>query len=513
MRALISVSDKTGVVELAKELTALGVEVISTGGTAALLQKEGVAVRPVSEVTGFPEILGGRVKTLQPAIHCGILAIRSEPEHMRQLSEHGITPIDLVIVNLYPFKQTISRPGVSLAEAIENIDIGGPTMIRSAAKNFGDVAVVVNPSRYPQLIDELQRDGRVTDELRFELAVEAFQHTAAYDAIISHYLWERKPVRENFPPTLTLTYEKAQDLHYGENPHQQAAFYREPFVPVACIAGAEQLHGRELSFNNVNDTNAALELVKEFTVPAVVAVKHTNPCGVGTGATIAEAYRNAYEADPVSIFGGIIAANRPIDAATAEEIAKILTEVVIAPGFMTEALAVLTKKKNLRLLKVGNMASDSGRPRLDLKRVNGGLLVQDADTADLDRDALQVVTERAPSEKEMSDLLFAWKVVKHTKSNAIVLARDSQTVGVGAGQMNRVGAAKIAAEQAGEKAKGSVLASDAYFPFPDTVEEAAKAGVTAIIQPGGSVRDQDSIAAANAHGIAMVFTGMRHFKH
>lgn len=513
MRALISVSDKTGIVGLAKELAAIGVEIISTGGTAALLQKEGVAVRPVAEVTGFPEILGGRVKTLQPAIHGGILAVRGEQEHMRQLAEHGITPIDLVVVNLYPFKQTISRPEVSMAEAIENIDIGGPTMIRAAAKNFGDVAVVVNPSRYGRIIEELRTGGRVSDELRFELAVEAFQHTAAYDALISRYLWERKPVRENFPRTLTLTYEKVQDLHYGENPHQRAAFYREPFVPAACIAGAQQLHGREMSFNNVNDTNAALELVKEFTGPAVVAVKHANPCGVGIGATTAEAYRKAYEADPVSIFGGIIASNRPVDGETAAEIAKIFAEVVIAPAFTAEALELLTKKKNLRLLQTGDMDAGGSRTRDDLKRVSGGLLIQDADTADLDLAALQVVTERAPTAQEMSDLLFAWKVVKHTKSNAIVLARDGMTVGVGAGQMNRVGAARIATGQAGEKAKGSVLASDAFFPFPDTVEEAVKAGVTAIIQPGGSIKDRDSIEAANAHGIAMVFTGMRHFKH
>lgn len=511
MRALISVSDKTGIVALAQELSDLGVEIISTGGTAALLQKEGVAVRSVSEVTGFPEILGGRVKTLHPVVHGGILAVRSEPEHMRQLVEHGIIPVDLVIVNLYPFKQTISRPGVSLAEAIENIDIGGPTMIRSAAKNFASVAVVVNPERYGEISEALKKDGRIPDDLRFGLAVEAFQHTAAYDAVISRYLWDRKPERENFPRTLTLTYDKVQDLHYGENPHQRAAFYREPFPPAACIAGVEQLHGREMSFNNVNDTNAALELVKEFTGPAAVAVKHTNPCGVGTGDTIAAAYRSAYEADPVSIFGGIIALNRPVDGETAAEIAKIFVEVVIAPGFLPEALDILTKKKNLRLLQTGEMTGT--RTPDDIKRVSGGILLQDADTADLEPAALKTVTERAPTAAEMADLLFAWKVVKNTKSNAIVLAREGRTVGVGAGQMNRVGAAKIAAEQAGDKAKGAVLASDAFFPFPDTVEEAAKAGVTAIIQPGGSVKDQDSIAAANAHGIAMVFTGIRHFKH
>ncbi len=509
-RALISVSDKAGIVDLARELAKLEIEIISTGGTAKLLATAGVPVRQVSEVTGFPEILDGRVKTLQPAIHGGILAIRDNPEHQKQLAEHAITPIDLVIVNLYPFRQTISKPDVSLPEAIENIDIGGPTMIRSAAKNYRDVVVVVQPERYAAVLAELQTTGMVSEELRYSLAVEAFQHTAEYDAIISRYLWERVN-GSAFPPTLTLTFSQVQKLHYGENPHQKAAFYREPFVPAASITGAKQLHGRELSFNNLNDANAALELVKEFTGPAVVAIKHANPCGVGTADTIAAAYQRAYESDPVSIFGGIIAANRPIDAETATEIAKIFVEIVLAPSFTAEALSVLTQKKNLRLLELGDLTPATAR--YDLKAVNGGILVQDADTAELDLANLKVVTQRAPSAAELADLLFAWKVVKHTKSNAIVLASEGKTVGVGAGQMNRVGSARIAIEQAGPKAAGSVLASDAFFPFPDTVEAAVQAGITAIIQPGGSVKDEESIRVADAAGVAMVCTGMRHFRH
>lgn len=508
-RALVSVSDKTGVVEFVKGLLEQGIEVISTGGTKKLLEENGLQVIGISEVTGFPEIMDGRVKTLHPNIHGGLLAVRDNETHVAQMNELGIQAIDFVVVNLYPFKETIAKPDVTFADAIENIDIGGPTMIRSAAKNHKFVSVIVDPVDYDVVLAELKENGEVTDETKRKLAAKVFRHTAAYDALISNYLTEQ--MGEESPETLTVTFEKKQDLRYGENPHQKATFYKAPFAATSSVAYAEQLHGKELSYNNINDADAALSIVKEFTEPAVVAVKHMNPCGVGVGADIHEAYTRAYEADPVSIFGGIIAANREIDKATAEKLHEIFLEIVIAPSFSQEALEVLQSKKNLRLLTVNIEKATTASKKLT--SVQGGLLVQEEDTLSLDESTISIPTKREPSEQEWKDLKLAWKVVKHVKSNAIVLAKDDMTIGVGAGQMNRVGSAKIAITQAGEKAQGSALASDAFFPMPDTVEEAAKAGITAIIQPGGSIRDEDSIKMADKYGITMVFTGVRHFKH
>lgn len=508
-RALISVSDKTGIVEFAKQLESMGVEIVSTGGTSKLLKEKGIKVTGISEVTGFPEILDGRVKTLHPNIHSGLLAIRDKVEHQKQLEELNIQPIDLVVVNLYPFKETISKADVTYEDAIENIDIGGPTMLRSAAKNHAFVTVVVDANDYSIVLEEMEK-GDVSLSTRRRLAAKVFRHTAAYDSLISNYLTEQ--VGEEWPDQFTVTFEKVQDLRYGENPHQKAGFYRLPLAEAGTLATAEQLHGKELSYNNINDADAALQLVKEFTEPAVVAVKHTNPCGVGTGKTILEAYQKAYESDPVSIFGGIVVANRTIDRETALLMKELFLEIIMAPDFAEDALAVLQEKKNLRLLKIGSTNVDQ-KPALRLSSVQGGLLVQEEDMKQVTEVELTVKTDRKPTAEEMEQLLFGWKIVKHVKSNAIVLARDFQTVGVGAGQMNRVGSARIAIEQANDKAKGAILASDAFFPMPDTLEEAAKAGVTAIIQPGGSVRDQDSIDAANKYGIAMVFTGVRHFKH
>lgn len=510
-RALISVSDKTGVLDFAAELASLGVEIISTGGTAKMLKEAGVKVTGISEVTGFPEILDGRVKTLHPNIHSGLLAVRDSAEHQQQMEELNISYIDLVVVNLYPFRQTISKPEVTLAEAIENIDIGGPSMLRSAAKNNAFVTVVVDAADYPAVLEQIKQHGDTDRETRMRLAAKVFRHTAAYDSLIAGYLTEQ--TGEEYPEKLTVTFEKVQGLRYGENPHQNAAFYRLPLTGSGNVATAEQLHGKELSYNNINDANAALAIVKEFTQPAVVAVKHTNPCGVGVGDTVLDAYRKAYEADPVSIFGGIVAANRVIDGETAQLLKDVFLEIIMAPDFAPEALEILTTKKNLRLLKLGEWEKSS-RPEPRYTSVEGGLLVQDSDVKEISSaDELTVVTDRKPTDDELKQMLFGWKVVKHVKSNAIVLAKDNQTIGVGAGQMNRVGSARIAIEQAGERSKGAVLASDAFFPMPDTVEEAAKAGITAIIQPGGSIRDEDSIAEANKHGIAMVFTGVRHFKH
>ncbi|TYS67893.1 bifunctional phosphoribosylaminoimidazolecarboxamide formyltransferase/IMP cyclohydrolase [Sutcliffiella horikoshii] len=509
MRALVSVSNKEGIVPFVQQLVDLGVEVISTGGTKKVLQDNGVKVIGISDVTGFPEILDGRVKTLHPMIHGGLLAMRDNESHQAQLEEHGITPIDLVVVNLYPFKETISKADSTFEDAIENIDIGGPTMLRSAAKNHKDVAVLVDPTDYEGVIAELKESGKVEVATRRRLAAKVFRHTAAYDAMISNYLTEA--VEEKHPESLTVTFEKKQDLRYGENPHQQAAFYQAPLASEFAIASAEQLHGKELSYNNINDADAALQIVKEFKDPAVVAVKHMNPCGVGTGATTVEAYRRAYEADPVSIFGGIIAFNTEVDKETAELLHELFLEIVIAPSFSEDALAVLKQKKNIRLLLVD--MNGAGVMQSRMVSVRGGLLVQDEDQFGLEDATVTIPTKREPTEQEWADLKLAWKVVKHVKSNAIVLAKEGQTVGVGAGQMNRVGAAKIAIEQAGEKAVGSALGSDAFFPMNDTVEAAAKAGVTAIIQPGGSIKDEDSIKKADEYGIAMVFTGMRHFKH
>lgn len=511
-RALISVSDKTGIVDFARELAGLGVEIISTGGTASLLEREGIPVIGISDVTGFPEILDGRVKTLHPAVHSGLLAIRDNEEHRRTMEELGLGYIDFVIVNLYPFQQTIAKPDVGYEEAVENIDIGGPTMLRSAAKNHAFVTVVVDAADYAGVLQEIKEGGDTTLETRKRLAAKVFRHTAAYDALIGDYLSQQ--AGEQLPERFTVTYEKIQDLRYGENPHQRAAFYRKPLAGKGDLTTAEQLHGKELSYNNINDANAALAIVKEFDEPAVVAVKHMNPCGVGIGTTVAEAYRKAYESDPTSIFGGIVAANRTVDAETAGMLSELFLEIVLAPDFTPEALGILTRKKNIRLLKLGEWSRAAERkPEWLVTSVAGGMLVQESDVLSVEASELKVVTDRQPTEEELKQLLFGWKVVKHVKSNAIVLAKDNMTIGVGAGQMNRVGAARIAVEQAGDKARGAVLASDAFFPMGDTVELAAKAGITAIIQPGGSIRDEESIAAANANGIAMVFTGVRHFKH
>lgn len=506
-RALLSVSDKTGLVDFAQGLIEANYQLISTGGTLSALQDAGIEVLPVSAVTNFEEILDGRVKTLHPKIHGGLLARRELPEHQKQLEQFNITPIDLVAVNLYPFKETIAKPDITEQDAIENIDIGGPTMLRAAAKNFESVTVVVDPADYEQVLDHLNTDSV---ELRKKLAAKVFRHTAQYDALIAEYFTEL--TEETELEALTLTYEKVDTLRYGENPHQSAAFYKEAAIKGGSIAHAKQLNGKALSYNNIQDANAALEIVMEFSEqPAAVAVKHMNPCGVGIGATIEQAFQKAYDADPISIFGGIIALNREVDLATAEKLAEIFLEIIIAPRFAKDALELLAKKPNLRLLET-SVEPD----QFDSKKVvsvRGGLLVQNRDLGRIEADDLKLVTDKAPTAEQLEELLFAWKVVKHVKSNAIVVAKDNQTIGVGAGQMNRVGAAKIAFEQAGEKAEGAVLASDAFFPMPDTVENAAKAGIKAIIQPGGSKRDQESIDMCNKYGIVMVMTGMRHFKH
>lgn len=508
-RALISVSDKTGVAEFAKQLIELGFEIVSTGGTSKMLEESGVPVIGISEVTGFPEILDGRVKTLHPAIHGGLLAKFSEPSHQTQLTEQQIDKIDLVCVNLYPFQETIAKPDVTVDEAIENIDIGGPAMLRASAKNHEYVTVVIDPADYDIVINELKEQHEVTKTTRRRLAAKVFRHTAAYDAMISQYMTNL--TGEEAPEKLTVTYELKQSLRYGENPHQQASFYRKPLGSNFSIAKANQLHGKELSYNNINDANAALQIVKEFTEPAAVAVKHMNPCGVGTGDTVFTAFQKAFDADPVSIFGGIIAFNREVDAETASKLHEIFLEIIIAPSFSEEALTILNAKKNLRLLTISFTEAAVQEPLLT--SIEGGLLVQEADLYNLDNAKITIPTKREPTDAEWEALKLGWKVVKHVKSNAIVVAKDDMTIGIGAGQMNRVGAANIALEQAGEKAKGATLASDAFFPMDDTVEAAAKAGITAIIQPGGSIRDEDSIKKADEYGIAMVFTGIRHFKH
>lgn len=508
-RALISVSDKNGIIEFAKSLSELGFELISTGGTKKAIEESGIPVIGVDDVTGFPEILEGRVKTLNPYIHGGLLAKFSEESHQKQLEEHKIQPIHLVCVNLYPFQQTIEKPDVTVEEAIENIDIGGPTMLRAAAKNHEYVTVVVDPADYGTVLEELKATGEVQKETRRRLAAKVFRHTAAYDALIAEYMTNL--AKEENPEKLTVTYELKQTLRYGENPHQKAAFYRKPLGSTFSVANATQLHGKELSYNNINDADAALQIVKEFSEPAAVAVKHMNPCGVGTGKDIFTAYSKAYEADPVSIFGGIVALNREVDKATAEKMHEIFLEIIIAPSFSEEAVEILTKKKNIRLLTIPFDGPE--KPEVKLTSIEGGLLVQDRDSYTFEDANITVPTKRQPTEEEWEALKFGWKVVKHVKSNAIVVNDKEKTLGVGAGQMNRVGAAKIALEQAGEKAKGAVLASDAFFPMNDTVEVAAKAGITAIIQPGGSIRDEDSIKMADEYGIAMVFTGVRHFKH
>lgn len=514
-RALISVSDKTGLLELAKFLAASNVEMISTGGTYNAIKDAGLPVTYISEVTGFPEILDGRVKTLHPKIHGGLLAIRDSEEHRRQLASEQIETIDLVVVNLYPFAATIAKPDVTLEDAIENIDIGGPSMLRSAAKNHRFVTVVVDPSDYEGLMAEMKaNNGDTTLEFRQKCALKVFNATALYDSMIFNYLNSKYGTGEDgYPDLLQLSYVKKQSLRYGENPHQEAAFYQEISVPPGTITSAKQLHGKELSFNNINDANAAVELVKEFSEPAVVAIKHANPCGVGIGKDGFEAYRKAYESDPVSIFGGIVAFNREVDLKSAEAMSELFLEIIIAPSFAPEAFDLLAKKKNLRLLELPELGKIPPSPGIDLKKVSGGLLIQTADTIKSNPAEWKVVTKKQPTPAELADLQFGWQVVKYVKSNAIVLTKDNGTVGIGPGQTNRVGAAIIAIRQAGDKAKGACLASDAFFPMPDTVEEAAKAGVTAIIQPGGSIRDQDSIDMADKLGLAMIFTGVRHFKH
>ncbi len=534
-RALVSVSDKTGVVEFCKGLVENGFEIISTGGTAKALKDAGLNVIGIFEITGFPECLDGRVKTLHPNVHAGLLAMRSNPEHMAQLEKLNINTIDIVCVNLYPFKETLAK-GADFATCIENIDIGGPTMIRAAAKNYQDVAVIVDPKDYGKVLEELDNGG-VTLQTKKYLQYKVFAHTAVYDSLISNYLAAQLGI--TFPDQITFAYEKAQDMRYGENPQQQAVFYNEEFIRKGSLSSAKQLWGKELSYNNVNDANGALELLKEFgSTPAVVACKHANPCGVGTGATIYEAYMRAYNSDPVSVFGGILAINGTVDADTATEINKIFIEIVMAPDYTPEALRILESKKNIRLLKIDDISARREAAAFDMKKVYGGLLVQQYDETLIRGEdmnlfknraqveeittasgkkrksyGLGVVTDRIPTQEEVEALLFNWKVVKHTKSNAVVIGKTGRTTGIGMGQTNRIWAAQQAIAHAGAEAKGSVMASDAFFPFPDCVEECVKAGITAIIQPGGSIQDEASVDACNAAGIAMVFVGDRHFKH
>ena len=512
-RALISVSDKTGVAEFAAGLAALGVEIVSTGGTAGLLREKGLKVRDVSELTGFPEMLDGRVKTLHPKVHGGLLAVRSNPRHQEQVKAQGIEYIDLVAVNLYPFEQTAAKPGVKFEELIENIDIGGPSMIRSAAKNSEDVTVIVDAADYASVLGEIQKnDGCVSRQTRARLARKAFATTAAYDGAISTTLqsWADGALPEN----LHLNFRKLMDLRYGENPHQKAAIYLNPAARGRGLAWARQLQGKELSFNNLVDLEAAWRLVSEFDEATTAIIKHTNPCGIASGSTLAESYARALQVDPVSAFGSVIAFNRKLDAATAEAVAKLFVEAVVSPGYEAAALEKLAGKKNLRLMDMSTTAGDEYGPQL--KAVGGGLLVQTPDTQGANPTEWKCATGRQPTEEEKRALVFGWRVVKHVKSNAIVFARDGVVVGVGAGQMSRVDSVKLAATKArdlGHSLEGTVAASDAFFPFPDGVEEAAKAGATAVVQPGGSVRDGEVVAAANRLGLAMLFTGIRHFRH
>lgn len=515
-RALLSVSDKTGIVDFAQALHARGVEILSTGGTAKLLEQEGIPVIEVSAHTGQPEIMDGRVKTLHPKIHGGILARRDQDQ--ATMDEHGIVPIDLVAVNLYPFAETVKKPGCTLEDAIENIDIGGPTMVRAAAKNHADVTIIVNAHDYDRVLGELAQFDGVTDATRFDLAIRAFEHTAAYDGMIANYFGQRIESHEQpepFPRTLNFQLHKKQDLRYGENAHQRAAFYVDPSHHEASVASSTQLQGKELSFNNIADTDAALECVKSFTQPACVIVKHANPCGVAVDKTLLAAYDRAFKTDPTSAFGGIIAFNRPLDEATAHAIIdRQFVEVIIAPGVTKKAQTIIAAKKNVRLLVTHDFSARVAQ--LDFKRVQGGLLVQDIDHGSVPDNDLKVVTKAQPTEAQLADLRFAWTVAKYVKSNAIVYAKDGMTIGVGAGQMSRVYSAKIAGIKAadeGLEVVGSVMASDAFFPFRDGIDAAAAAGIKAIIQPGGSIRDEEIIAAADEHGIAMVFTGMRHFRH
>jgi phosphoribosylaminoimidazolecarboxamide formyltransferase/IMP cyclohydrolase len=516
-RALISVSDKTGIVDFARGLSRFGVEILSTGGTSSMMREAGIDVKDVSEHTGYPEMLDGRVKTLHPKIHGGLLGLRENPAHVAKMAEHGITPIDMVVVNLYPFEATVANPDCTLEDAIENIDIGGPTMLRSAAKNNQSVTVIIDPVDYAVVLAEMNANvGGVSRETNFRLALKVYQRTSAYDAAISNWLGRRVDAQSvDFPSALTFQYQRTEVMRYGENPHQKAAFYVENNIGEASIATAKQLQGKQLSYNNIADTDAALECVKQFSEgPACVIVKHANPCGVAYGETLLDAYQRAFSTDTESAFGGIIALNRELDAATAQAIVdQQFVEVIIAPKVMAAAVEVVAAKKNVRLLECGAWPEQPAA-RLDLKRVNGGMLVQEADLA-LTAD-LKVVSKRQPTEAEMKDLLFTWKVAKFVKSNAIVYGKDAMTIGVGAGQMSRVNSARIAAikaEHAGLEVKGAVMASDAFFPFRDGIENAAAVGISAVIQPGGSIRDEEVIAAADEHGMAMVFTGMRHFRH
>jgi phosphoribosylaminoimidazolecarboxamide formyltransferase/IMP cyclohydrolase len=513
-RALISVTDKSGIVDFAKELQKFGVEILSTGGTAAQLRQNGISVTDVSDYTGFPEMMDGRLKTLHPKVHGGLLALRDNEDHMKSLNEQGIGLIDMVVINLYRFEDTVAREDCTLEDAIENIDIGGPTMLRAAAKNYRFVSVVTDPGDYSKIIDEMKKTGgKISESTNFALATRTFQLTARYDAAISNYLGTIKPEgKKDFPDTVTMQFIKAQDLRYGENPHQKAAFYREQDILSPAISNARQIQGKELSYNNIMDSDAAWQMASDFELPTAVVMKHSNPCGAATSdSTIAEAYKKSLETDPVSAFGGIVAFNRRVDKETADEIAKIFLEVVIAPGFDDDAIEILSTKKNLRLLEVAL----AGQPvtDYDYRRVVGGILIQERDTMDEDIRNARVVTKRIPTEEEYQALNFAWHVVKHVKSNAIVFATKDQLVGVGAGQMSRVDSVKIARMKANLPTKGTVLASDAFFPFRDGVDMAAEAGVTAIIQPGGSIRDEETIQAADEHGIAMIFTGKRHFRH
>ncbi|MGM0253619.1 MULTISPECIES: bifunctional phosphoribosylaminoimidazolecarboxamide formyltransferase/IMP cyclohydrolase [unclassified Enterococcus] len=508
-RALISVSDKTGVIDFAKGLRAADIEIISTGGTKTALEEAGIETISIDEVTGFPEMMDGRVKTLHPKIHGGLLGRRDSESHMEAMEKEAIQPIDIVCVNLYPFKETILKPETTEADAIENIDIGGPSMLRSAAKNHAFVTAIVDPVDYAIVLAEIQQEGHTSLETRRKLAAKVFRHTAAYDALIGQYLTEA--VGEKDPENLTLTYTRKQDLRYGENSHQEAAFYQAALPTSYSIVSAEQLHGKELSFNNIRDADAALRIMREFTEPTVVALKHMNPCGIGSGETIFSAWEAAYAADPVSIFGGIIVLNREVDLVSAQAMTQLFLEIIIAPSYSEEALAVLKTKKNLRLLQV-DFSNVEGNAN-EMVSVLGGLLVQQDDRAMEEPESWTVVTDRQPTKEEQAAMAFAWKAVKHVKSNAIVVANQQQTLGIGAGQMNRVGSVKLAIEQAGAKAETAALASDAYFPMDDSVEYAAKHGIKAIIQPGGSIKDQASIDMANKYGIAMVFTGVRHFRH
>ncbi|GAB6099615.1 bifunctional phosphoribosylaminoimidazolecarboxamide formyltransferase/IMP cyclohydrolase [Halanaerocella petrolearia] len=516
-QALLSVSNKEGIVDFARGLSELGVTIISTGGTAKKIKEAGIEVVEISDVTDYPEMMNGRVKTLHPAVHGGILAVRDNKDHMKEIEDQGIKPIDLIVCNLYPFAETIAQDDVTLEEAVENIDIGGPTMIRSAAKNFNDVGVVVDPTDYDSILEQLQANkGTLSDSKRMELAHKAFEHTAKYDSLIQKYLGGLVN-EEQLPETMLDAYTKKSDLRYGENPHQDAAFYKEQESNEPSITTAKQLHGKDLSFNNINDTNGALELVKEFPdQPAAAVIKHANPCGMAQSDNLLDAYKKAHAGDPLSAFGSIVALNRKVTADVADEIADEdkFIEVVIAPTFTQEALEILKGRwDSVRLLETGDLYIDREQPGYNLKKVTGGLLVQERDIVEIDESELEVVTDVKPTEEQLKDLLFSWKVVKHVKSNAIVMAKDEMVVGVGAGQMSRVDSMIIAGRKADGRQKGGVVASDAFFPFPDAIEEAAAKGIKAVIQPGGSIRDEQVIEAANEAGIAMVFTGRRHFRH